>query len=158
LTGNGKELEEALGRATSAETRATGLETKIQEMTDQHAKSLDAMKAKIEELEKLLHDNHGMSADGIKDTVLKKLSLWYTDVEDFGEECATYMRGQFKKLLKFLHCEYVEKLTPEFEDCFMLEKAPKLDTIDLTSPAIIDNETKQVRIKGHAWVPQNYRM
>jgi hypothetical protein len=166
LTGKGKELEEALGRATSAETRAveaetkiTGLETKLQEMTKSKAESLEAMKNKIEEMKKELNSIHsGMSADNIKSTLLRKLSLWYTDVAEFGEESATYMRAQFKKLLSQLHCEFVEKLTPEFEDCFELSRAPKIDKIDFVNPAIIDKETQQVLVKGHVWVPENYKI
>jgi hypothetical protein len=165
LTGTGKDLEAALGRATSAETRAasaetraTGLEAKLQEVTESNAKSLETMKQKLEEMKKELNNfQEGMSADDIKITTLRSLSKWHNTVSDFGKEAETYLRKEFRKLLNKLHCDYVEELTPEFRDCFEIEKA-NIGYISYSNPAIIDKKTNQVLVKGQAFVPLNYEM
>jgi uncharacterized protein YPO0396 len=165
MTGTGKDLEAALGRATSAETRAisaetraTGLEAKLQKVTESNAKSLETMKQKLEEMKKELNNfQEGMSADDIKITTLRSLSKWHNTVSDFGKEAETYLRKEFRKLLNKLHCDYVEELTPEFRDCFEIEKA-NIGYISYSNPAIIDKKTNQVLVKGQAFVPLNYEM
>jgi hypothetical protein len=166
LTGKGKELEEALGRATSAETRAaeaetkiTGLETKLQEITEKDAKSIDKLKKKVDDLTMELTETKDI-ADSYKlnrDDLLKRVQSLYHDVADFGEEVAEHIRKKFSRTLKVIGLKFVETPSKALEDAFSIEVAADIDSIDAI-PAIVDIATNRVVLKGHAYVPPNYKI
>jgi predicted nuclease with TOPRIM domain len=166
LTGKGKELEEALSRATSAETKVaeaetkiTGLETKVQEITENSATSIDKLKKKVDDLTKELAKTKDI-ADLYKlnrDNLLKRVQSLYYDVEAFGEETTAHIRKKFSITLRTMGLEIVDTPSKALKEGFSVETAAAIDSIDVTAPAIVEAGTNRVVLKGHVFVPENYK-
>ncbi len=157
ITGKGKELEEALSRATTAETKLKGTEAKLEEIlasSGKDAEEIKALKEKLAQLETKIRPG------GIEETLLKKFQSLYIECEDFGPEATKYIRTELDKTLKMHGCKFVEPTSlkyksfsdPEFSRLYSYERAAISD-IDVTAHAIVDRNNNVV-LKGHCFVPE----
>ncbi len=85
--------------------------------------------------------------------LLKKIQKLDIEVEDFGEECASYMRKEFNKTLRVCGLEFVD-YSSENDMLFATEKAA-INNIDCTARAIVTISTpRKIVLKGHAFIPE----
>lgn len=85
--------------------------------------------------------------------LLKKIQKLDSAVEDFGDECASYMRKEFSKTLRVCGLEFVD-YSDENKSVFDTETAA-INNIDCTSRAIVTRSTPQKAIlRGHAFIPE----
>lgn len=86
--------------------------------------------------------------------LLKKLQSLDIEVQDFGEECSTYMRMEFAKTLRICGLEFVD-FSEDTKSMFDTETAA-INNIDCTSRAIATlSSPKEVVLRGHAFIPEN---
>jgi len=85
--------------------------------------------------------------------LLKKIQKLDIEVEDFGSECASYMRKEFAKTLKVCGLEFVD-YSEENRLLFATESAA-INNIDCTARAIVTNSSpRTIVLKGHAFIPK----
>lgn len=86
--------------------------------------------------------------------LLKKLQTLDFEVEDFGEECSSYIRKEFSKALRTCGLEFVD-YSENTKYMFAVETAA-IDFIDCTARAIATlSSPKEVVLRGHAFIPEN---
>ncbi len=137
LTGKGKELEEAVARATTAETKLQGVEAKLEELLAKLPKVLDSQNANL-------------------DVMLKFCQKLYIECDDFGPEAVKYIRKQLSKTLNTAGFKFAD-IKPKdlnFERYYNVEKAA-IENFDMTAPAIIKKDTGEVVMKGHYFIPES---
>ena len=137
LTGKGKELEEAVARATTAETKLQGVEEKLEELLAKLPKVLDSQNANL-------------------DVMLKFCQKLYIECDDFGPEAVKYIRKQLSKTLNTAGFKFAD-IKPKdlnFERYYNVEKAA-IENFDMTAPAIIKKDTGEVVMKGHYFIPES---
>lgn len=137
LTGKGKELEEAVTRATTAETKLQGVEAKLEELLAKLPKVLDSQNANL-------------------DVMLKFCQKLYIECDDFGPEAVKYIRKQLSKTLNTAGFKFAD-IKPKdlnFERYYNVEKAA-IENFDMTAPAIIKKDTGEVVMKGHYFIPES---
>ena len=154
LTGKGKELEEAVTRATTAETKLQGVEAKLEELlakSGEDAKEINALKEQLSKLPKVLD-----SQNANLDVMLKFCQKLYIECDDFGPEAVEYIRKQLSKTLDTAGFKFAD-IKPEdlnFERYYNVEKAA-IENFDMTAPAIIKKDTGEVVMKGHYFIPES---
>lgn len=137
LTGKGKELEEAVARATTAETKLQGVEAKLEELLAKLPKVLDSQNANL-------------------DVMLKFCQKLYIECDDFVPEAVKYIRKQLSKTLNTAGFKFAD-IKPKdlnFERYYNVEKAA-IENFDMTAPAIIKKDTGEVVMKGHYFIPES---
>lgn len=154
LTGKGKELEEAVTRATTAETKLQGVEAKLEELlakSGEDAKEIKALKEQLSKLPKVLD-----SQNANLDVMLKFCQKLYIECDDFGPEAVKYIRKQLSKTLNTAGFKLAD-IKPKdlnFERYYNVEKAA-IENFDMTAPAIIKKDTGEVVMKGHYFIPES---
>lgn len=178
ITGKGKELEEALSRASNAENRATTLETEASKIR----KQLDDLIAQLKRTTKLegdlkitgegkninLKNNSGDQVFDINDRivvplsnvpkgrgVLQKLRDIYSDISEISDipaEEKTRLLDRIRRAFKNADCALLEKYTPENGNDFIISTNPHLKAPEVTEPAIIDKNGNTI-LKGTAVMP-----
>lgn len=85
--------------------------------------------------------------------LLKKIQKLDIEVEEFGDECATYMRKEFSKTLKVCGLEFAN-YSEENRMLFATESAA-INNVDCTARAIVTTASpKKIILKGHAFIPK----
>lgn len=126
---------------------------------------INKLKAKIKELEALLESkpipqpmpvqrsNEKSKAELHLDDILRKIQRLDIDVEDFGEECTSYIRKEFAKTLRHCGYEFVE-YSNENKEFFDTETAA-IENVDCTARAIVTIASpKRIIIRGRAFIPK----
>lgn len=147
------------------------IETKISENTTSTKESQEKdetiafLKSSVERLKGLLakkettqkpveDDSEPTQAELTQSVLLKKLQSLDIEVQDFGEECALYMRKEFAKTLRICGLEFVD-FSEDTKYMFNTETAA-INNIDCTSRAIATLSLPQrVVLRGHAFIPEN---
>jgi hypothetical protein len=165
LTGKGKELEEALGRATSAETRATGLETALNKLQEQYDKITDFVD-RIKELsgyERLSDVVHGgliqapLYNTGHGRGILRDFVQLYENFlmdESMSVKEREFMAKWVKKKLEKNGCELVEKFDPEMISDFEVHYTGKGDVPVVTAPILRVIDSGEVLFHGLVILPR----
>lgn len=87
------------------------------------------------------------------DIILKKIQGLDIEVEDFGEECTSYIRKEFKKTLRQCGYEFIE-YSYENQQFFDTERGA-IDHVDCTARAIVTIASPKLTIlRGHAFIPE----
>lgn len=85
--------------------------------------------------------------------LLKKIQKLDIEVEEFGDECASYMRKEFNRTLRKCGLEFVD-YSAENQVLFSTEKAA-INYIDCTARAVVTIVSpRQTVLKGHAFIPE----
>lgn len=164
LTGKGKELEEALSRATTAETKLKGTENKLKSAEAKIEEVLTSSKKDTEEIkvlkEKLAQLETKIRPGRIEETLLKKFQNLYIECENFGPEVTKYIRTELDKALKIHGYKFVEPTNLKYKNFSDLEfskfysyEQAAINNIDVTSHAIVDSNNNVI-LKGHCFVPE----
>lgn len=82
--------------------------------------------------------------------VIQKLDF---EVEDFGEECAAYLRKQFTRVLGTCGLRFVD-YSENDKDFFNTEATPAIDKVDCTRRAIVKGDNDEVIMYGRAFIPK----
>lgn len=127
--------------------------------------TISFLKSNVERLKSLLKrndtppintksdDNEKSEAELNMLDLLRKFQKLDIVVDDFGTECASYMRKEFNKALRICGLEFAD-YSPENQVLFATEKAA-IDSIDCTARAIVTNSTpRKIILKGHAFIPE----
>lgn len=169
----GKKLAEIQGLLNDASLQTKNAcddsfesDNKIQQEKDAE---IDTLKSTIEELKSQINESTSCAPvtkddwdkisieksileTNFKET-LKKIQSLDIEVDDFGPECADYMRKEFKKTLRACGLEILD-YTPDNQEMFSIETATISD-VDCTARAIVTtSKPRMVIIKGHVFVPQ----
>ena len=92
-------------------------------------------------------------AEVYMEVLLKKIQQFDIDVEDFGDECASYMRKEFNKTLRICGLEFVD-YSADNDILFATEKGA-IDHVDCTARAIVTiSKPRKIVLKGHAFIPE----
>jgi septal ring factor EnvC (AmiA/AmiB activator) len=162
LTGKGKELEEALGRATSAETRAAEAEVRAAKVetliadAKAEVQSLSAkLKGKLKEVEDL--------TSKIKDTtaaknelfeLLQRLHTGRLAVKD--PKARQLIDNNLDDVMNALGYKFeVPPKDIKLAEHFNIEYGD-IDVVRQAKPAIIDEATGAVLCLGHAFYPRSF--
>lgn len=141
------------------------LQIKEQKECEKQNENTNNLKARIKELESLLDSKPTPQPAPVQDSsektlaeshledVLKKIQALDIDVEDFGEECTSYIRKEFAKTLRHCGYEFVE-YSNENKQFFETETAA-IGNVDCNARAIVTIASpKRIIIKGHAFIPK----
>lgn len=74
------------------------------------------------------------------------------EVDDFGEECASYLRKQFTRALGTCGLRFLN-YSKEDKEFFNTETTPAIDKVDCTRRAIVKDDKSEVIIYGRAFIP-----
>lgn len=84
---------------------------------------------------------------------LKSIQKLDIEVDDFGNECAKYMRKEFNKTLRLCGLEFAD-YTAENQILFATERAA-IQNVDCTARAIVTTTSpRRIILKGHAFIPE----
>ncbi|GEM_PF-3507008 len=138
---------------------------KEQKECDNKNEEINKLKARIKELEALLESkpipqpipvqpsNEKSLAELHLDIILKKIQGLDIEVEDFGDECTSYIRKEFNKTLRQCGYEFIE-YSHENRQFFNTERGA-IDHVDCTARAIVTIASPRLTIlKGHAFIPE----
>ena len=127
--------------------------------------TISSLKSTVERLKSLLERKESASevkqpdafekskAEINLEELLKKIQKLDIEVEDLGDECASYMRKEFTKTLRVCGLEFVD-YSFENENLFTTEKAP-INNVDCSARAIVTISTpRKIVLKGHAFIPE----
>lgn len=85
--------------------------------------------------------------------LLREIQKLDVDVEDFGDECAKYMRKEFAKTLRICGYEFVE-YAEENKSAFDTETTA-INSVDCTAKAIVTlSLPRKVVLRGYAFIPE----
>ncbi len=142
------------------------LQIKEQKECGQKDENINDLKVRIKELESLLDSKSTPQQTPIQDSsektmaelhledILKKIQRLDINVEDFGEECTSYIRKEFARTLRHCGYEFVE-YSNENKQFFDTETAA-IENVDCNARAIVTIASpKRIIIKGHAFIPES---
>ncbi len=158
LTGKGKELEEALSRATTAETKLKGTEAKLEELlaiSGNDGEKIKALEDNINKLKAKLSDLDGI--EGGKKIFLETIQTLYHDAQTLDRNAKQRFCEIINDCLEQLGCKIVEPSKDLDSKNFYIEYSGKLKDVNMAKPAIINIETGECILPGRAFYPESMK-
>lgn len=84
--------------------------------------------------------------------LLETMQLLDITTQDFGEKCHTYIRKEIEKAVRKSGFRF-EDYSEEMADCYEVEKAGNITSVDYVTRALLSNSNNKVFLKGQIYIP-----